>query len=581
MALVGTPGDRLDLLNRVLSPPPKPYIEEAPRLELKALPAYLRYAFLGEDKTLPVILSLTLSDGQVEAGLIILKKRKASLGWQMSDIHDISPALCMYKIYMVERHNSSAHHQWRLNPLMKDMVRKEVIKWLDAGIVYPISYGKWIIIAPEDQEKATFTCPYDTYVFKRMPFGLCNAPATFQRCMIVIFHDMVEDFVEVLMDDFSVIGESFELCLTNFDRVLASGLEVDKAKVEVIEKLPPPITVKGVRSFLGHAGFYKRFIKDFSKTARPMCSRLEKEMKFMFDEKCLQEFEQLIEAHILIAPNWELPFELMCDASDIAVEAVRGQRKEKMFHSIYYASKTLDAAQSNYTVTEKEMLALVFAFDNFRSYLIRDTKETENRIADHLSRLEDSTHVKNEGQIREEFPDEQLLALDTAQVPWYADIVNFLRMGTISGRYEMSFSNILEVEIFYAWRIDFIGPFPLSRGNQYILVAVDYMSKWVEAVALPSTDAKMVVKFIRKHIFIRFETPKAMINDGGTHFINNSVHNLLAKYGVRHKVATSYHPQTSGHVEVSNREVKQILQKTVNAQRKDWAGKLDDALWAY
>ena len=112
-------------------------------------------------------------------------------------------------------------------------------------------------------------------------------------------------------------------------KVSKRGLEVDRAKVEVIEKLPPSISVKGVRSFLGHAGFYRRFIKDFSKTARPMCSLLEKEMKFVFDEKCLQAFEllkkRLIEAHILIAPNWKLPCELMCDANDIAVGAVLGQ----------------------------------------------------------------------------------------------------------------------------------------------------------------------------------------------------------------------------------------------------------------
>ncbi|XP_049405074.1 uncharacterized protein LOC125868485 [Solanum stenotomum] len=138
-------------------------------------------------------------------------------------------------------------------------------------------------------------------------------------------------------------------------------------------------------------------------------------------------------------------------------------------------------------------------------------------------------------------------------------------MGIISRRHEMPLSNILEVEIFDVWGIDFMGPFPSSRGNQYILVTVDYVSKWVDAVALPSNDAKVVVKFIWKHIFIRFGTPRAMISDGSTHFINNSVHNLLAKYGV----------------EVSNREVKQILQKTVNVQRKDWADKLDDALWAY
>ena len=145
----------------------------------------------------------------------------------------------------------------------------------------------------------------------------------------------------------------------------------------------------------------------------------------------------------------------------------------------------------------------------------------------------------------------------------------------------MPLSSILKVGIFDVWGIDFMGPFPSSRGNQYILVAVDYVSKWVEAVALPSNDAKVGMKFIQKHIFTRFGTPRAMISDGSMHFINNSVHNLLTKYGVRDKVATSYHLQTSVQVKVSNREVKQVLQKTVNTQIKDWVDKLDDALWAY
>lgn len=155
------------------------------------------------------------------------------------------------------------------------------------------------------------------------------------------------------------------------------------------------------------------------------------------------------------------------------------------------------------------------------------------------------------------------------------------RLGTISRSHEMPLSNILEVEIFDVWGIDFMGPFPPSSGNQYILVAVDYVSKWVEVVALPSNDSRVVIKFIKKHIFTRFGTPRAIISDGGKHFINHLVKNLLAKYESRHKVATTYHPQTSGQVEVSNRKVKQILQKTVNAQRKDWSDKLDDALWAY
>nr|GFC44953.1 reverse transcriptase domain-containing protein [Tanacetum cinerariifolium] len=215
-----------------------------------------------------------------------------------------------------------------------------------------------IPIDPKDQEKTTFTCSYGTFAYKRMPFGLCNAPGTFQRCMVAIFHDMIERTMEVFMDDFFVFGNSFSTCLTNLENMLKryedtklalnwekshfmvkegivlghkiskKGIEVDKVKIEVISKLPHPMTVKGIRSFLGHAGFYRHFIKDFSKISRPMTHLLEKNSPFIFSNECIQAFrmlkDKLTEALILIAPNWDQPFELMCDASDFAVGAVLG-----------------------------------------------------------------------------------------------------------------------------------------------------------------------------------------------------------------------------------------------------------------
>ncbi|CAM8877242.1 unnamed protein product [Rhodiola kirilowii] len=140
---------------------------------------------------------------------------------------------------------------------------------------------------------------------------------------------------------------------------------------------------------------------------------------------------------------------------------------------------------------------------------------------------------------------------------------------------------MLEVEIFDVWGIDFMGRFPPSYGNRYILVAVDYVSKWVEAIASPTCDAKVVAKLFKKVIFPRFGVPRTVISDGGSHFKEKQFGALLKKYAVYHKIATPYHPQTSGQVEVSNREIKVILEKTVGSSRKDWSSKLDDALWAY
>ena len=208
-------------------------------------------------------------------------------------------------------------------------------------------------IAPEDQEKTTFTCPFGTFAYRRMPFGLCNTPGTFQRCMMSIFNDLLEDGIEVFMDDFSLYGDSFDACLVNLEKALGrcvekglvlnfekchfmvdkgivlghlvskEGIQVDKAKVEVISSLPFPTCLKELRSFLGHVGFYRRFIKGFSQIASPLSHLLQKEAEFDFSNSCKEAFiklkSRLTSPPILVAPNWELPFELSCDASNEAL----------------------------------------------------------------------------------------------------------------------------------------------------------------------------------------------------------------------------------------------------------------------
>ncbi|GJV69688.1 reverse transcriptase domain-containing protein [Tanacetum coccineum] len=179
-------------------------------------------------------------------------------------------------------------------------------------------------------------------------------------------------------------------------KVSSAGLEVDKAKIDVILKLPPPTNIKSIRSFLGHAGFYRRFIKDFSKIARPLTKLLEKDTPFEFDDECRRAFESLKEkltcAPVIVSPNWNLPFELMCDASDFAIGAVLGQKDGKNFHPIYFASKTLNSAQQKYTVTKKELMAVVFAFEKFRSYLIlsKTIVHTDHSALRHLFKKQDA-----------------------------------------------------------------------------------------------------------------------------------------------------------------------------------------------
>ncbi|KAM6540956.1 hypothetical protein CsatB_005403 [Cannabis sativa] len=613
----------------VIPTKPTPSTEKPPQLELKVLPEHLRYEYLGENKTLPVIVASSLSSVETDKLLRVLRKHTKAIGWTLADIKGISPSTMLDKLagqeYYCFLDGYSGYHQ--------------------------------IAITPEDQEKTTFTCPYGTFAFRRMPFGLCNAPATFQRCMMAIFSDLIEKCIEVFMDDFSVFGSSFDQCLSNLELVLTrcedsnlvlnwekchfmvtegivlghkiskEGIEVDRAKVSTIENLPPPVSVKGVRSFLGHAGFYRRFIKDFSKVAKPLSNLLASGVPFEFGKDCLEAFqilkEKLISAPIVTTPNWELPFEIMCDASDYAIGAVLGQRVDKVFRTIYYASKTLNDAQLNYATTEKEMLAIVFACDKFRPYLIgnkvivytdhsaikylmtkkdakprlirwvlllqefdldiKDKKGTENLVADHLSRLElEESQNTKEVQINEQFPDEQLFSVrESLMVPWYADYVNYLAANITPPELSRQQLKKFFSELFDVWGIDFMGPFPSSFSNLYILLAVDYVSKWVEAAATPANDGKTVLRFLQKNIFTRFGTPRAIISDEGSHFCNKQFEALLSKYGVHHRTALPYHPQSNGQAEISNREIKMILEKTVQRSRKDWSRKLDDALWAY
>nr|GEU77392.1 reverse transcriptase domain-containing protein [Tanacetum cinerariifolium] len=462
----------------------KSFVEEPPELELKELPSHLEYAFLEDSNKLPVIISKNLKVDEREALINVLKSHKRDIAWKISNIKGIDPRFYTHKILMEDDYKPAVQSQRRVNPKIHDVIKKEFIKLLDAGMIYPISDSPWVSpihcvpkkgcmtvvanenneliptrlvigwrvctnyrklndatrkdhfplpfmdqmlerfagnefycfldgfsgyfqipIDPQDQEKTTFTCPYGTFAYQRMPFGLCNA-----------------------------LGH----------KISNSGIEVDRAKVDVIAKLPHPTTIKGVRSFLGHA-------------------------------------DQIIR------------------------HCVHGQEAFKILKSCHEGPT--EGHHGANLIAKK-----VFDAGFFWPSIYRDAHE-------------------------------MIKIYDICQ-----------RRGKISQRDEMSQNNIQVCEIFDIWGIDFMGPFPSSKGNIYILVAVDYLSKWVEAKALPTNDARVVVKFL-KTLFSRFGIPRAIISDCGTHFWNDQFTRVMIKYGVTHRLATAYHPQTSGQVEAYKNSV--------------------------
>nr|GEW54227.1 reverse transcriptase domain-containing protein [Tanacetum cinerariifolium] len=775
----------------------KSLIEEPPELELKELPSHLEYAFLEESDKLPFRVkrrvNLKIHD--------VIKKEVIKL-LDVGMIYPISDSPWVNPIHYVPKKGGMTVVANESNELI---LTRLVIGWrvcIDYGKLndanrkdhFPLPFMDQMLerlaknefyffldgfsgyfqipIDPQDQEKTTFTCPYGTFAYRRMPFGLCNALGTFQRCMIAIFHDMIEKTIEVFMDDFSVFGDSFSSCLTNLDKMLKrcedtnlvlnwekchfmcregivlgykiskSGIEVDRAKVDVIAKLPHPTTVKGVRSFLGHAGFYRYFIRDFSKIARPMTHLLEKETPFMFSKEFVDAFntlkKKLTEAPILVVPDWNLLFELMCDASDFAIGAgsenlaadhlsrLENPHKDVLENKdinenfpletlerlssdstpwaiisdrgTYFCNDQFTRVMIKYGVTHRLATAYhpqtsgqvevsncglkrilertvrenpswsdklddaLWAFHTAFKTLIGCTPyklvygkschlpiELEHRAywalkhvnfdlktaGDHrklqlnelnelrdqdsviykerIKKLHDSK-IKNRyflflfsrkdcakitkkqskpDKIKHEIakiaqkPDPKTFSVQKSnhQVKDKSKMQDLVkdvcqRQGKISQRDEMPQNSIQVCEISDVWGIDFMGSFPSSRGNKYILVAVDYLLKWVEAKALPTNDARVVCKFL-KNIFARLGTPRAIISYRGTHFCNDQFAKVMLKFDVTYRLATPYHTQTSGQVEVSNRGLKRILERTVGENRASWLDKLDDALWAF
>nr|GEZ37538.1 reverse transcriptase domain-containing protein [Tanacetum cinerariifolium] len=610
----------------------KSSINEPPEVELKDLPPHLEYAFLEGNDKLPVIIAKDLRVKEKAALIKVLKSHKQAIAWKLSDFKGINPKFYTHKIPVEDDFEPAVQHQRRVNPKIHKVIKKEVLKLIDAlsWTVLGVACYFQIPIDPKDQEKTTFTYPYGMFAYRRMPFGLCNASGTFQMCMMALSrYDRKNDGKGI------VLGH----------KISKNGIEVDKAKVDVIAKLPHPTTIKDIRSFLGHTGFYRRFIQDFSKIARPMTCLLEKDTPFFFSKKCVEAFQtltkKLTEAPILVAPDWDLPFEIMCDASNFAIGAVSGQRKTKHFQLIHYASKTMTDAQAHYTTTEKELLVVVYTFEKFQPYLVLsksivytdhsalkymfNKQDTKPRLLRWVLLLQEFDII----EINKTFPLETLNVVSfrgDSSTPWFADFANYHAGNFVfKGMSSQQKNKFVKDVKHYFWDDPFLfkicadqfirrcvhgqeaidilnachnrptgghhGPnytakkvfdsrfyWPTIYRDAYDLVksgaACQHQGKisqrdeipqnsiQVEAKALPTNDARVVCKIL-KSLFARFGTLRTIISDRGTHFCNDQFTKVMFKYGVTHRLATAYHPQTSGQVEVSNRGLISILERTM------------------
>ncbi|GKB43236.1 reverse transcriptase domain-containing protein [Tanacetum coccineum] len=595
----------------------KSSVDEPPKLELKDLPSHLEYAFLEGTNKLLVIIAKNLKDEEKERLIKVLKSHKQAIAWKVFDIKGIDSQFCTHKILMEDEFKPAVQHQRRVNPKIHEVIKKEVVKLLDAGLIYPISDSPWVSpmhcvpkkggitvvtnedneliltrlvtgwrvcinyrklndatrkdhfslpfmdqmlerlagneyycfldgfsgyfqipIDPQDQEKTTFTCPYGTFAYR-------------------------QETMEVFMDDLSVFGDSFSSCLSHLDKmlkrcedinlvlnwekchfmvkegivlghkILKSGIEVDRAKVNVIAKLPHPTSIKGIRSFLGHARFYRRFIQDFSKIARPMSHLLEKETPFIFSTECREEFKtlekKLTEAPILVAPDWDLPFEIMCDARAENVAADHLSRLENPHQS------GLEKKEITETFPHETLGMVTFRgdsntpwFADIANYHVGNLLICVNQVIRRCVYGQEAVDIltacyngPTRGHHGANYTAKKVFNSDFYWPTIYRDAHDLVtrcdacqRQGKISQRDVMPQNAIQVCEIFDIWGIDFMGPFPSSRGNKYILVAVDYLSKWVEAKALPANAARVVCKFL-KSLFAHFGTPRDIISDRG------------------------------------------------------------------
>uniref|UniRef100_A0A2N9FJE9 Integrase catalytic domain-containing protein n=1 Tax=Fagus sylvatica TaxID=28930 RepID=A0A2N9FJE9_FAGSY len=563
---------------------PMPSSEEIPQLELKPLPNGFKYAYLGPGETFPVVISVALNEKQEGKLLYVLRDHKLALGWTIADIKGISPLICTHKIYLEDDCKTSREPQRRLNPTMKDVVKNEVIKLLDAGIIYPISDSKWVSptqVVPKKSGITVVKNANDELIPTRLVTGwrMCidywklNSATRKDHFPLPFIDQILERvasheyyyFLDGCVEKGLVLNwEKCHFMVTSgivLGHVVSSkGIEVDKAKVDLILNLPTPKT----------------------------------ESTFEWTESCEVAFKKLVQlltsAPIMQAPDWNSIFRSktrkewrmewrMADhLSKLTFEEVKEEipiRDSFPDEQLFAITKLPWYAHIvNYLV--KGFIPETWTAQDRRKFFVEvrnfywDDPYLFKYCPDQILRRcipENETfsvikfcHTEAcGGHFSVKKTTAKILQCGFYWPTMFKDTHSFCKrclecqkLGKVTRRNMMPMSPILEIEVFDCWGIDFMGPFSQSFGNLYILLVVDYVSKWVEVIACKVNDHKVVLKFLREHIFSRFGMPKAVISDNGKHFCNRPFEVLVKKYGV-----------------------------TVSPNRKDWSLRLTDALWAY
>ncbi|GJW41809.1 reverse transcriptase domain-containing protein [Tanacetum coccineum] len=459
----------------------KSFIDDPPELELKDLPSYLEYAFLEGTNKLPVIIAKNLKDDEKARLLKVLKSHKRAIAWKISNIKGIDPRFCTHKILMEDDFKAAVQHQRKVNPKIHEVIKKEVIKLLDAGLIYPISDSPWVSLVHYVPKKG------DTFRFlltcktKRRPpsFALMGHLPT-----------------DVCLSAYVML----QACSKEFDVINHDKKEAENLAADHLLRLENP-----------HQGDLKK-----------------KEINETFPLETLG----MISFHGDSSTPWFVDI-ANYHAGNFVMKGMSSQQKKKFFKDV-----------KHYFLDDP------YLFRICAGQVIRRCVYGQEAV-DILAACHNGPTGGHNG------------ANYTAKKVFNS---GFYWPTIYRDAHDMG--------------INFMGPFLSYRGNKYILVVVDYLSKWVEEKALLTNDAQVVVKIL-KSLFARFRTPRAIISDRGTHFCNDQFAKVMLKYGVTHRLSTAYHPQTSGQIEVLNRGLKRILERIVGENRASWSDKLDDALWAF